>query len=423
MSFIAEGGFEKREARAEKITCYVWLAVIVSTYLFFILGLSDSVSVQLVRLITVLVALIVPAFALVVLLINRGMYSPSLKYVNIFLQVTLVSSAILFDGLSQGTAYALSSMPPMAYALVPMITAFRLQPLLGLFAGVVSALEFVALYLFVIPPDASLVSEIPSLGFPVTLMKACVLLALGVASAIAAWSLQNYFVNFGRSQAIRLRLQRNFGRFVSREIVDQIERSDDGSIPASVCPAVIVFGDIRGFTAFSETVSPECATGILNDFFESVCCIVEREGGMVNKFLGDGYLALFGLYSNETNPCTAAARAILKIEKEVMEKLKPFELGAGAAANFGSVVAGEIGSEGRCEFTAIGQPVNLTARLEGLNASLGTRFLATETFVSHLEGEPFTVTFHGAQVLKGIGEPVKIYEIRESGQSVLHGET
>lgn len=411
MVIAGENNFEQREARAEKITCIVWLAVIGSTYLFFILGLGGSVTPQLVRLISVLVAVIVPAFGIIILMINRGLYSSSLKYVNVFLQVTLVSAAILFDGVSQGPAYALSSMPPMAYALVPMITAFRLQPMLGLFAGAVSAMEFVILYLLVVTPDPLLVAEIPSLGLPVTLMKACVLLSLGVASAIAARSLQNYFVNYGKSQAIRLRLQQNFGRFVSREIVDKIEQSDDGRIPPSLCRAVIVFGDIRGFTGFSEKVSPEQATGVLNEFFESVCRIVEAEGGMVNKFLGDGYLALFGLYSETSSPCADAARAILRIEKASTRILEPLGLAAGAAANFGSVVAGEIGSEGRCEFTAIGQPVNLTARLEGLNATLCTRFLATASFTQCLDNEPVRIRSRGKHSLKGIAEPVEVYEI------------
>jgi adenylate cyclase len=404
--------FEKREARAEKVTCVVWLCVIVSTYAFFVLGYGDSISARLVWMINMLVAVMVPAFGLIILMINRGLYSPSLKYVNTFLQVTLVSAAVLFDGLTQGPAYAFSSMPPMAYALVPMITAFRLQPMLGLFAGAVSSFEFLVIYLYLIPPDALLIREIPSLGFEVAMMKACVLLALGVASAFAARSLQDYFVKHGKAQEMRIRLQRNFGRFVAREIVEQIEQSEEGNIAPSLHRAVIVFGDIRGFTAFSETVSPEEATRVLNEFFESVCRIVEREGGMVNKFLGDGYLALFGIYSSDTHPCDSAARAVLAIERSVAGLLEPLGLRPGAAANFGSVVAGEVGSKGRCEFTVIGQPVNLTARVEGLNGALGTSFLATTAFVEHLDGKLFQVSPRGSHGFKGITAPVDVFEIQ-----------
>lgn len=411
MSITIDQSLEQRESRAEKITCLVWLSVVLLTYLFFILGHDDSISADLVWQITLLVAVMAPAFGLIAVLISLGRYSASLKYINTFLQVTLVSGAILFDGLAQGPAYAFSSMPPMAYALVPMITAFRLQPLLGLFAGVVSCFEFLFLYLFVLTPSPQLVSEIPSLGLSVTLMKAVVLLALGVASAIAARSLQDYFVNYGKAQEIRFRLARNFGRFVSREIVNQIEKSDDGAIQPSLHQAAIVFGDIRGFTQFSEERSPQETTRTLNEYFEIVCRVIESEGGMVNKFLGDGYLALFGVYSDESNPCDAAARAVVGIQQATAGRLRPLGLSTGAAANFGTVVAGEVGSSGRCEFTAIGQPVNLAARLESLNSALGTSFVASGSFVNKLESEMFKVSDCGDHTLKGVSDPVRVFEI------------
>ena len=401
-----------REANAEKITCLVWLGVIALTYVWFFVGFRETVSGNLFNNITLLVMVKVPAFAFIAWLIHRGFYSPSLKYINTFLQVTLVSGAVMFDGLSQGAAYALSSMPPMAYALVPMITAFRLQPWLGLFAGTVAAVEFVLLYLFILQPDPAQIAAIPSLGFQVTMMKAVVLFSLGVASALAARSLRNYFENYTHSQATRLRLERNFGRFVSTAIVNQIENSEDGRVTAHEQKAAIVFGDIRGFTAYSSNIDPIEVMRLLNGFFEIVCRIVEEEGGMVNKFLGDGYLAFFGVYNNDPKPCESAARAVLRIGRETRKLLAPHGLHVGAAANFGEIVTGEVGSEGRCEFTGIGSAVNLAARLEGLNGRLNTSFLISQDFLGQINSAQFDIAYKGEHVVRGLENKIPLFEIR-----------
>lgn len=403
--------FQNREANAEKVTCLVWLAVIALTYMWFFLGFRETVPASLFANITVLVVVMAPAFSLIAWLIHRGFYSPSIKYVNTFLQVTLVSAAVSFDGMSEGADYALSSMPPMAYALVPMITAFRLQPWLGLFAGTVAAVEFVLVYLFILQPGPELIAALPSLGFQVTMMKAVVLFALGVASALAARSLRNYFENFTRSQKTRMRLEQNFGRFVSNTIVDQIENSAEGRVAAQQQEAAIVFGDIRGFTTYSSKISSIEVTELLNAYFSIVCRVVEEEGGMVNKFLGDGFLAFFGLYSDDPKPCESAARAVLRIKQETDVLLQPHGLRSGAAANWGEIVTGEVGSEGRCEFTGIGAAVNLASRLEGLNERLNTDFLVSQEFVGQIDPELFAIRFKGEQAVRGLEHSIPIFEI------------
>lgn len=411
MPQIELDSFQDREAGAEKVTCLVWLAVIALTYVWFFIGFRETVPANLFNNITILVLVMAPAFSLIAWLIHSGYYSPSIKYVNTFLQVTLVSAAVSFDGMSQGAAYALSSMPPMAYALVPMITAFRLQPWLGLFAGAVAAIEFVLIYLFVLQPDAAQIEAIPSLGFQVTMMKAVVLLSLGVASALAARSLRNYFENFTRSQKTRMRLEQNFGRFVSSTILDQIENSAEGRVAAQQQEAAIVFGDIRGFTTYSAKMSSIEVTELLNAYFGIVCRVVEEEGGMVNKFLGDGYLAFFGLYSDDPRPCESAARAVLRIKEETDLLLHPHGLRSGAAANWGEIVTGEVGSAGRCEFTGIGAAVNLASRLEGMNERLNTDFLVSQEFVGQIDSSRFTINFKGEQAVRGLERSIPLFEI------------
>jgi len=406
-----DAAFRKNDARAELVTSLVWMSVIILTYAIFLTGYRNTVEPSLVRNISLLVAIMLPAFGLLVGLIKLGYYSPTMKYINIFLQVTLVSGAIFFDFLSQGANYALSSMPPMAYALVPTVTAFRMQPSLGLFAGAIAALQFLLLYFLIIQPDASLIAEVPSLSVEVSMMKVVILFSLGVASAFAARTLRVYFIDFGKAQEIRTRLERNFGRFVSPEIVEQINENPDGMIPSGYQDAAIIFGDIRGFTSYAAEHDSAEVTHLLNEYFEIVCDIIEQEGGMLNKFLGDGYLALFGVYTNDENPCQSAARAVLRIVSETQALLEPLGLSSGNAGNYGKVITGEVGSSGRCEFTAIGEPVNLAARLEGLNSELGTRFLASASFIEQLPAEDFHITEKGSYKIKGLTREVEVYVV------------
>lgn len=419
---LVNESFTAREIRAEILTCQVWLSVIVATYGLFVLFVSATVSADLVRNITILSVVTGTGFTIIIMLSRRGYYSPALKYVNTFLQVSLVSGAIVFDNLAQGPAYTLSSMPPMAYALVPTITAFRLQPWLSLFSGVVAAGQFLLLYLLVLQPSPELVATLPSLGLPVTFMKVVILLALGVASAFAASYLLSYFKSYGDERALSNRLSMSFGRFVSPRVVDEIKSSDTGMIPASQQQAVIVFGDIRNFSRYADHHNPQQVAQLLNEFFANVCREVEAAGGMVNKFLGDGYLAFFGLFSDDPAPCRSAVRSLFAIHEKTAKLLQPHGLDVGAAVHYGEVITGELGSRDRCEFTAIGASVNLASRLEGFNRELGTSLLASAAFVNSLPPGTCRVRSCGSWQVKGFAEPVEIFALEpEPGAEAADG--
>ena len=162
-----------REAQAEKLTCFIWIVVIVLTYGFFLISASAA-SQDLVWYISILVAVMLPAFVIVLLFIQFGRFHPALAFVNSFLQITLVSGAIYFDALVYGPIYAMSSMPPLAYGLVIVVTGFRMRPSMGIFSGLLAALQFVLLYTYMRYLDSNftsgLITETPSLDWPVTLM-------------------------------------------------------------------------------------------------------------------------------------------------------------------------------------------------------------------------------------------------------------
>lgn len=404
----------EREARAEKFTCLIWMGLILSTYALFLI-LSKNLHPDLVFNISMLVCVMVPAFGAIFLVIHRGFYSTFLRYLNSFLQVSLVSIAIIFDVQAHGGQYALSSMPPMAYGLVLIVTAFRLRPWMGVFAGFVAALEFGLIYAFLILPSGdlneNLIAQIPSLGWEVTGMKIFVLLALGGACSFAAYRLRSQLLSMIKDAVRQTRLENSLGRYVSKEVAAEIMEGQEGKIPIRRVSAVIMFGDIRGFTEFSNQRDPIEVVTFLNSFFETVNEEIARHGGVLNKFLGDGFLAVFGVYNKTENVHQAAVNATLSILEEGESHLKQHGLEVGLALNSGEVIAGEIGSEGRCEFTVIGNTVNVASRIEGFNRKLGTRFLVPNDFLKHLDVDTLNAISHGKFAIRGITGEVELVEL------------
>jgi adenylate cyclase len=147
----------------------------------------------------------------------------------------------------------------------------------------------------------------------------------------------------------------------------------------------VMFVDIRSFTARSAHLSPMKAVGLLNEFLRAMVEAVEGEhGGMINKFLGDGFMALFGIGSDSRNHADKALAAACSIQR-TMERLNAQRAARGEDAiqigigiNTGPAIVGSIGSPERMEFTVIGNTVNVASRIEALNKTLSTSLLLSK---------------------------------------------
>lgn len=402
-----------REARAEKFACVLWVTVIGITYGFFLL--ETSFQAELRSAITALVMVTVPCFVLIYLLIEFRPYHPGVAYLNSMLQLTVVSGAIYFDTQAYGAQYALSSMPPIAYGLVIIVTAFRLRPFMGIFAGSIAALQFLLIYAFIsrsasdITPE--LLDQIPSLGWEVTIMKVVVLIGLGAASSFSAYSLRNELYNFIASAQQEVRLYQSLGRYVSNDIANAVRESNEQTLATRNANVTVMFGDIRNFTQFSNSHSPDEVAATLNDFFDKTDAAITAHGGVLNKFLGDGFLAIFGLFENQNSSRIDATNAAFEIIDSTNHSLLTKGMGVGIALNHGDVIAGEIGAQGRCEYTVIGNTVNISARLEGLNRKLKTRLLVTSEFCNELPANMVVTKSHGKHNIRGIPDSIELVEL------------
>src|SRR5437588_3770511 len=177
------------------------------------------------------------------------------------------------------------------------------------------------------------------------------------------------------------RLRQTFGAHVGRKAAEEILTRDPG-LGGTEQEVTVMFVDIRSFTARSAHLSPTEAVGLLNEFLREMVEAVEGEhGGMINKFLGNGFMALFGIGSDSRNHADKALAAARSIQ-HTMERLNaeratrgedPIQIGIGI--NTGPAIVGSIGSPERMEFTVIGNTVNVASRIEALNKTLSTSLL------------------------------------------------
>jgi adenylate cyclase len=182
---------------------------------------------------------------------------------------------------------------------------------------------------------------------------------------------------------------------------------------ADVC---VLFSDIRDFTTLSERMPPVVVTTVLQRYFDRMVRAVHRHDGTVDKFIGDGMMVLFGAPRRSPDPCGDAVKCALAMMSELDLLNAEFEkeglptLTIGIGVNFGTVTVGNIGSSERHNYSAIGDAVNVAARLEGLTKELGRKILITEPVVSRI-GEGFQFDPLGSHKVKG-HSPVIVWGIR-----------
>jgi adenylate cyclase len=209
------------------------------------------------------------------------------------------------------------------------------------------------------------------------------------------------------------RLHDIFGRFVSKDVADQIV-SKDLKIGGDNVNASVLFLDIRNFTHRSSTMTPEDAVTFLNQVFNFTVAEVEKAGGMVNKFLGDGFMAVFGAPLSLPNSCNSAVICAIGI----FEKLQMFNVSRlgenvslGIGINYGPMVAGVMGTNTRKEYTVIGDIVNTASRIESLNKEFGTSLLISQSVYDNLDAN-LKDQFESMPptMVKGKDQPISIYK-------------
>jgi adenylate cyclase len=171
--------------------------------------------------------------------------------------------------------------------------------------------------------------------------------------------------------------------------------------------ATVIFTDIAGFSKISERITPQELTKMLNQYFELLATVIMKEGGMVNKFIGDAVMAIWGAPLENPQHAVQACRAALQMYR-AMIVMDPVKCRIGI--NTGRMVAGNMGSRERFEYTVIGDAVNLASRLEGANKTYGTDTMISEMTEEKVRGHFLTREIDSIRVV-GKSRPIRIYQL------------
>jgi adenylate cyclase len=204
----------------------------------------------------------------------------------------------------------------------------------------------------------------------------------------------------------RERIREAFGTYLDREIAEYI-LSDAFSEDGVELDVSVVFCDVRDFTRFASGAEATEVVRCLNELFEIVVPIVARHRGHVDKFIGDGLVAVFGAPEPSEDHADCAVRAAIEMAREANDPGRD-GLRIGVGVNSGRVVAGSIGGAGRLNFSVIGDSVNVAARVEAHTRETGDDVLITDETKRRL-GEDVEVRARGSQELKGIDDPIVLH--------------
>lgn len=213
----------------------------------------------------------------------------------------------------------------------------------------------------------------------------------------------------------RERLQEVFGRHVGSEAARQIMAQEE-AVTGREQSITVMFIDVRNFTQHSSTVTPAELVASLNEFFHVAVDTIEQHGGMVNKFLGDGLMAIFGIGGRPDTHGDDAIEAGSQLLGQVDAMAEEFRqagwpnLQIGVGINTGIAVVGSIGSPKRQEYTAIGDVVNVAARVESLTKTMRCGLLFTDATKAIL-GRPWPLVALPPQRVKGKAEPIELFTI------------
>lgn len=208
-----------------------------------------------------------------------------------------------------------------------------------------------------------------------------------------------------------------FGKYVSPVVIDNLLQNPEMiKLGGEKRTITTLFSDIRGFTPISEKLSPEELVHLLNDYLTEMTNIIQKDEGLVDKYMGDAIMAFWGAPLNQPNhhekACISSLDMLAKLQelqiKWKKEGIPSFDIGIGL--NSGEAIVGNMGSSQRFDYTAIGDSVNLASRLEGLNKLYGTNILISEHTYSSIKNSFSTRKLDAVRV-KGKRKPILIYEL------------
>ena len=338
---------------------------------------------------------------------------PALKYLSAFVETSIPTAGIIIGSFFLGPIYTFFTPAAFIYPLFISLSALRLNVRVCIFTGIVAGLEYTFLAIYFLQKGAGAPVDPVLTALPQHIFKGFLLFLTGVVTGLVTIQIRKRILKSFSVVQERNRISRTFGEYVSPEVMSKLLdlKPDLRSENKNVC---VMFLDIRDFTRFAEKRSPEEVVKYLESLFEFMIEIVNRHHGIINKFLGDGFMAVFGAPLSDGRDCANALDAAQEILARVREEVEagtilPTTVGIGLHA--GEAVTGSIGSALRREYTVIGDVVNLAARIEKLNKRFDSQLLISEIVWRAVSGDQSGVVPMGHVEVRGREQAIQIYQV------------
>jgi len=297
----------------------------------------------------------------------------------------------------------------------------KINPLLNLaIITVILFLTFIAIQRFTIPIALTLTASIIityfiltiwlfASSYTVNIVPPLVFLAITVAFG--------YIYRYLSEGRKKEKITAAMGKYISKDVMQNVvENIDNIKLGGKKAEITVLFADIRDFTSISEKLSAEEVSEILNEYFSEIVPIIERHNGVLNKFMGDAVLAIFGepirLKNHAENAVKCADKMLKKVkylQRKWLEEGKPrIEIGIGIST--GEAFVGNIGSENRLEYTVIGDTVNTASRIENYNKIYKTNFLISQETYRHVADIADVIKIREVTI-RGKSHKMNIYEV------------
>jgi adenylate cyclase len=330
------------------------------------------------------------------------------RYLGALIETSMPTLALALEIDSMGSVEALGFVVPLIYFIFIILSTLRLDFWLSTFTGFVAAAELFYMAMFYHRTGSA--GPPPDLYYHA--VRSVVVLICGMLAGAVGLQLRRQFEASILAATARDRITNLFGQHVSPQVVERL-MAEGAATESEIRRVAVMFVDFRSFTAGASTRSPREVVDRLDGAFAVLVDILDRHGGIVNKFLGDGFLALFGApleAHDAAHRAVAAAREMLDANERA-NKATSWPLRIGIGIHVGEVVAGNIGSPRRKEYTVIGDTVNFAARLEALNKEFHSQFLISDAVRNALGQECNDAVSLGEVAIRGYDRPVPVWQL------------
>src|SRR4030088_315001 len=330
------------------------------------------------------------------------------RYLGALIETSMPPFALAMHIDSMGPVEALGFAVPLTYFIFVILSTLRLDFWLSTFTGFVAAVELFCMAMLY--HRAGSTEPPPDLYYHA--VRSVIILICGMLAGAVGLQLRRQFEASIQAATARDRITNLFGQHVSPQVVERL-MAEGAATESETRRGAVMFVDFRSFTAGASTRSPRAVADRLDGAFAVLVDILDRHGGIVNKFLGDGFLALFGApleAPDAAHRAVAAAREMLEANDRANKATsRPLRIGIGI--HIGEVVAGNIGSPRRKEYTVIGDTVNFAARLESLNKEFNSQLLISAAVRDALDEAGSDAVSLGEVAIRGYDQPMTVWQL------------